>query len=197
MLNKNITLNGTCVNMRTINESHFTDIIRWRNDPEINQYLNQPYELTPELQSKWYNETYLQSSDLLFVMVEKSSGKSFGTLGFNDLDMDKRRAIAGRLLVGEKRYRRSPELLEANLLFYDFLFEVLDLQYVYCHIVTENKSAIAFDTRLGFVPNVETVFPQYCKVRDMSQIEMVNTKGTYYRCREKLVPILKHYFESL
>lgn len=197
MLNKNITLNGTCLNMRSINESHFPDIVRWRNDPGINQYLNQPYELTRELQYKWYYETYLQSSDLLFVMEEKSSGKSFGTLGFNDLDMDKRRAIAGRLLVGETRYRRSPELLEANLLFYDFLFELFELQHVYCHIVTENKKAIGIASRFGFVPNAETVFPQYCKVRDMRLIEMVNTKRTYYSCKEKLVPILKHYFESL
>lgn len=183
--------------MRSLNESDFEKIILWRNDPDNARQLNQPYTLTLELQRKWYYEQYLPSDDILFVFIENSSGKQLGTLGFNDIDYDNRRGIAGRLLIGEKEYRGSPELLEGNLLFYDFLFYILGLKNVYCHIVKGNRKAIVLDTRLGFQLNDGSiVYPQYCYANNMELIEMVNTRQSYEESKENLRPMLEHFINQ-
>jgi len=197
MLEKNIALVGTSVTMRGVNQSDFEKIVQWRNDPEINRYLNQPYELTVELQTQWYNQKYLPSSDLLFVFVENQGGTRIGTLGLNDYDPIKRIGIAGRLLIGEKAYRGSFELLEGNILFHDFLWEVLLLSEVYCHIVKQNRKSISLFTRLGFLPNTgDVVFPDYCHVRDMELVEMVNTRERYEKKKEALEPMIEHFLKQ-
>lgn len=197
MLQKNIRLRGKMVSLRGINETDFGKIVKWRNDPEINRYLNQPFRLTVEMQAKWYYEKYLPSDDILFVFVTNDSNIPIGTLGVNDIDYDLRRAIAGRLLIGEKKYRGSVELLEGNLIFYDFLFYILGLKEVYCHIVRENKKAIALDTRLGFFINKScNVYPDYCCVNNMHLIEMVNTKASYKEHKNKLLPMLEHFISQ-
>jgi RimJ/RimL family protein N-acetyltransferase len=193
MLKKNITLSGMSVLLRGVNETDFERLVAWRNDPEINRYLNQPYALTMDLQARWYHEKYLPSSDLLFVFVEKRTGQRIGTLGLNDFDPDRRRAIAGRLLIGAKQYRGSFELLEGNLLFYDFLFDVLHVLRVYCHIVQGNKKAIALDSRLGFVDSDPAAFPERCQAHGRELIEMVNEKARYEEKKRELRPMLEHF----
>ena len=197
MLYKKISLRGRLVTMKGMDREDFEDIIAWRNDPENTKYLNQPYILTLELQQKCYEEKYLQSDDILFVFVDNCSGKRIGTLGVNDIDYDHRVAIAGRLLIGEREYRGSPELLEGNLVFYDFLFNILGFNDVYCHIVKENKKAFALDKRLGFQENTQTPrYPHYCHVNGMDQVELINTRESFERCKEKLRPMLEHFLKQ-
>jgi [ribosomal protein S5]-alanine N-acetyltransferase len=193
MLRKNIALLGTSVTLRGINESDFERMVAWRNDPEINRYLNQPFVLTMDSQTQWYRQKYLPTGDLLFVFVENRTGTRIGTLGLNDYDPDRRIGISGRLLIGDKRYRGSFEMLEGNLLFYDFLFDVLQLLQVYCHIVPGNTKAIALDTRLGFVPHRDEVFPEHCHAGAVELMEMVNTPDSYARKKQELRPMIEHF----
>ena len=194
MLKKRILLSGHLVTLRGIDERDFKKVVLWRNDPENNRYLNQPFKLTLEKQKRWYYDKYMISNDLLFVFVLNETGEQIGTLGANDIDYDNRKAIAGRLLIGKKQFRGSPELLESNILFYDFLFEILGLKKVYCHIAEGNKKAMALDKRLGFHQNLDRIeYPQYCKVDNMNLIEMVNTKESYNESRQKLLPMLEHF----
>jgi len=191
---KEINLKGKFVNLKSINESDFYKIIEWRNNPEINKYLNQPYKLTMELQYKWYKEKYLNSNDILFIIIETKSKNRIGTIGINDLDYKNQIGIVGRLLIGEKEYRGSKELIEANILFYDYLFYILKLKKLYCHVVIENKKVISFDKKFGFTVTRKTIFPQYRNVNGMKLIEMVNTKEQYEKAKKKIEPII-HYFK--
>jgi RimJ/RimL family protein N-acetyltransferase len=197
MLNKSVALLGTSVVMRGVDRTDFASIIEWRNDPENSRYLNQPYKLTMDLQTQWYTERYLPSDDLLFVFVERCGGNRIGTLGLNDFDPAQRSGIAGRLLIGDKRFRGSFELLEGNILFYDFLFEVLHLERVFCHIVQGNRKAVALDSRLGFHPTEgPPVFPHYCHVHGMELVEMVNTRESYRQSREAMMPMVEHFLQQ-
>ena len=74
---KEINLRSKFVSLRSINESDFARLIEWRNNPEINRYLNQPYKLTMELQYKWYVEKYLKSNDILFIIPIKKTKKYY------------------------------------------------------------------------------------------------------------------------
>ncbi|PKP58945.1 hypothetical protein CVT91_07620 [Candidatus Atribacteria bacterium HGW-Atribacteria-1] len=191
---KEINLKGKFVNLRSINENDFVRLIEWRNNPEINRYLTQPYKLTIELQYKWYKEKYLNSNDILFIIIELKNKKRIGTIGINDVDYKNQIGIAGRLLIGEKEYRGSKELVEANILFYDYLFYKLKLKKLYCHVVIKNKKVISFDKKCGFIPTEQKYFPNYCNVNGVQLIEMVNTKEQYEKAKKKIDPIM-HYFE--
>jgi len=191
---KEINLKGKFVNLRSINESDFARLIEWRNNPEINRYLNQPYKLTMELQYKWHKEKYLKSNDILFIIIETKNKNRIGTIGINDLDYKKRVGIVGRLLIGEENYRASVELIEANVLFYNYLFYELKLKKLYCHVVIKNKKVISFDKKYGFIPTEQKYFPNYCNVNGVKLIEMVNTKEQYEKAKKKIEPII-HYFK--
>jgi RimJ/RimL family protein N-acetyltransferase len=193
---KEINLKGKFVNLRSINESDFARLIEWRNNPEINRYLNQPYKLTIELQYKWYKKKYLNSNDILFIVIELKNKKRIGTIGINDVDYKNHTGIAGRLLIGEKEYRGSKELVETNILFYDYLFYILKLKKLYCHVVIENKKVVSFDKKYGFTANRKTIFPQYCNVDGMKLIEMVNTKEQYEKAKKKIEPIMRYFKTS-
>src|SRR5665648_191297 len=190
---KEINLRGKFVNLRSINESDFVRLIEWRNDPEINRYLNQPYRLTMELQYKWYEEKYLKSNDILFIIIETKNKKRIGTIGINDLNYKRKIGVIGRLLIGEENYKASIELMEANILFYDYLFYEFKLKKLYCHVVIENKKVIIIDKKFGFVPTEKIIFPNYYNVNGMKLIEMVNTKVQYEKAKKKIEPIIQYF----
>lgn len=184
---------GQFVNLKPIDENDFEEIIRWRNDPDNNRYLNQSYRLDLDLQKKWYNESYVKSNDILFIIIAKEGKKKIGTIGINNLDLEKKMGILGRLLIGEIEYRGSKELIEAMVLMYDYIFNDLMVENLYGHCVTENEKVLSFDKKFGFSPTEETVFPQYCHVNSMNLIEMLNTPQNYERVRPNFMKIINHY----
>ena len=188
-----LILKGKFVSLRSMNESDFYKIIEWRNNPEINRYLNQPFKLTMELQYKWYREKYLKSNDILFMIIEIKNKTRIGTIGINDLDYKRKIGIVGRLLIGEEYYRVSKEFIEATILFYDYLFYNLKLKKLYGHVVIENRKVISFDKKYGFTATRKTIFPQYCDVNGMKLIEMVNTKVQYEKAKKKIEPIIQYF----
>lgn len=197
MFKYNYYFEGRLVILREIDATDFETIIAWRNDPDNNRFLNQPYQLTLQLQQEWYSKNYLPSSDILFMFISKKDNKRFGMIGLNDYCQERKIGIAGRLLIGEKTYRSSPEMLEANLLFYDFLFYEIKLKQVFCHIVKQNKKAIALDKRLGFYANQsDAVFPEYLNVNGLEQVEMIMTKQSYENSKAKLIPMLEHFVKE-
>ena len=56
---RNIELTGRFVILKEIQPEFFKYIIEWRNNPELNKFLNQPFKLTMELEKQWYEEKYL------------------------------------------------------------------------------------------------------------------------------------------
>ncbi|MDF2802263.1 MAG: family acetyltransferase [Anaerocolumna sp.] len=186
-------LSGQFIILKPVDESDFDEIIKWRNDPENNRYLNQVYKLDLNLQKKWYYEKYLNSNDILFMIIAKEKNKRIGTIGINDLDLENRIGILGRLLIGEIEYRGSKELIEAMVLMYDYIFYDLMVENLYGHCVIENENVISFDRKFGFKPTVETFFPQYCHVNSMNLIEMLNTPQTYEKVRPNFIKIINYY----
>lgn len=97
---------GKYVRLEEVRPKYFPFIVEWRNNPNNNKFLNQPFVLTLDLQRKWYEEKYLNDSTQgLFVMIDNKDNKLFGTIGWTDYDMDSKECIGGRLLIGEREYR--------------------------------------------------------------------------------------------
>ena len=191
-MERNVRLEGEYVIVEEVAPKHFEKIIEWRNNPENNKFLNQPYKLTMELQQKWY-ENYLQDETQgLFVFIDKLTCRAFGTLGFTDYEKNEKILIEGRALVGELEYRGSKELTEGYLLVNDYLYEKYDISTMYIHVVDDNKKVISLNKRWGYSLNYgEIRFPKELCVNGLIQSEYLRTRETYNFIRTKIKNILE------
>ncbi len=175
---------------------YFAEIIKWRNDPSNNRFLNQPFVLTMELQWKWYKKYLADDTQGLFVLIDKEKNIPFGTLGFTDYNASERTLIQGRALVGVDLYRASPELTEGYLLVNDYLYENFSIEMMYIHVVNENKKVISLNKRWGYSLNSSKIkFPKELSVNGLSQKEYLRSKEAYIHAREKITGILNCYKE--
>ncbi|WP_294149070.1 GNAT family N-acetyltransferase [uncultured Selenomonas sp.] len=191
-------LEGRGVVMEEIQPKYFEPVIRWRNDTALNHFLNQPERLTMEKEEAWY-ERYLEDSTQGFlIMVDKKDGTPFGTLGWTDMDPERRQCISGRLLLGNSTYRNSGQLLESFFLHSDYLYQFVDRMYA--HIGVKNRKALHINRLLGFHPNeAEIQYPAELFVKGdhaRPQIEYVRTVQEYERKKEKFAGILDVLYEE-
>jgi len=181
---RSIRIEGKYVIVEEVQPKHFEKIIEWRNNPEFNKYLNQPYKLTMELQKKWYERYLNDPSQGLFVVIDKKTNKPFATMGYTDYDSKEKALISGRLLVGEIEYRGSVEWQEATQIVFDYYYRILGVKIIYAHIVRENIASIKWHEKHGFSLNITKVqYPLELQVNGMVQSEYIRL-GTEYELTE-------------
>ena len=183
-----LCLNGQIVNLEEVTESYFHYIIAWRNDPVNNQYLNQPFHLNMEKQRAWYEHYMADDTQGLLVVVDKEDNTPFATMGWTDYDVERHRCITGRLLVGDRRYRGSAHFAEATLLFADYVYDTLDVDVCYAHIVRENAASLRYHEKYGFHQNEGGMqFPEERIVNGMEQVEYLRRRADWCSVREAAV----------
>ncbi len=177
---RNLRLDGKHVYLEEVQPKYFSYIIEWRNNPENNRFLNQPFKLTMELQTKWYEEKYLNDfSQGLFVMVDNTNDVPFGTIGWTDYDPIEHVCISGRLLVGNLLYRGSLQWKEAARLVNNYLYDVLKIKTMYAHVVKENIASNKWHNKWGYVLHEKFRFPNEKVVNGMEQVEYFRTDFMY------------------
>lgn len=177
---------GHKVMLKELSPEFFSHVVAWRNDKELNKFLNQPQELTLEAEADWYQKRYLQDDTQgLMIFIDKENGRPFATLGWTDMDRDKRRCILGRLLLGNTEYRNHAGFLEGFFLLSDYLYQSVDMMHI--HVVKENRKAIRLNKMLGFVENHgEVQYPHELFVNNLHQQEYYRTKEMYQKVRKSL-----------
>lgn len=177
MLERKVVLEGKYVIVEEVQPKYFEKIIEWRNNPEFNKFLNQPYTLTMELQQKWYEKYQKDFTQGLFVVVDKKTGKPFATIGYTDFNKTNRVLISGRLLVGEVEYRGSQEWKDATRVVLDYFYNVLEVEIIYAHVVKENIASKRWHEKSGYVENIgQPKYPDELVVNGMHQVEFYRKK---------------------
>lgn len=146
-----LCLEGKYAVLDEIAPKYFSYVIEWRNNPELNKFLNQPFVLTEELERKWYEDVYLKDDTGFMIMIDKASGTPFGTLGWANLDLEKRRCTGERLILGNQNFRVSAAFWESGIILNDYLFQYVDIKYG--HVVIGNTSAVRYGNMYGGVEN--------------------------------------------
>lgn len=182
-----LRLEGRGVVLEEIRPEFFEPVIRWRNDPELNKFLNQPELLTMEKETAWYENRYLPDDTQGFlIMVDKKTGTPFGTNGWTDMDLEKRQCISGRLLLGNPAYRNTGQLLESFFLQGDYVYQFVDR--IYAHIGKKNRRALHINKLLGLHPNKGTIqYPEELFVQgdhSQPQIEYMRTREEYEKIKK-------------
>lgn len=189
-MNRVPDLIGHKVVLKELSPNYFADVVRWRNDKELNKFLNQPQELTLETEADWYNDCYLRDDTQgLMIFVDRENSIPFATLGWTDMDREKRRCILGRLLLGNPAYRNHAGFLEGFFLLSDYLYQFVNMMHI--HVVKDNRKAIRLNKLLGFTENLgEIQYPHELFVNDLHQRE-------YYRTIEMYKKVRKNLYEDL
>lgn len=183
-----IRLDGHTVYLTEVEEQYFPYIIAWRNDPENNRYLNQPFLLDMEKQRIWYQHYCEDPTQGFLIVVDKQNDTPFATMGWTDHVPEERLCITGRLLVGERRYRGSRLFAEATLLFADYMYGAFGADTCYAHIVCDNIASIRYHEKYGFHRNDGSVrFPDELIVNGMRQWEYVRSEEEWLSIRESVV----------
>lgn len=188
-MERNLVIEGKYVRLEEVCPKYFPKVIEWRNNPENNRFLNQPFKLTMELQQKWYEEKYLNDlTQGLFIIIDKENSVAFATMGYTNYDLNEKICITGRLLVGEHEYKGSKKWEEGIFLFNDYIYNRLKVNIMYAHVVVENIASIKWHLKWGYTKNCKQIrFANELEVNGMKQSEYYRTKNDYNKNLKKKI----------
>lgn len=187
---KSLKLVGKSVVLEEIEPKFFPYVIKWRNDKELNRYLNHIIDLTLEDEEKWYQEKYLTDLTQGFlVIIDKETEIPIGTQGWTDYDRNRRQCIEGRLLLADSRFSNSFAFMESFFLMDDYLYQFVDTMYT--HVVKENNASIKLNSILGYEEHNPFEYPSEQFINGMEMQEFYRTKEMYLHKKKFLMDELK------
>ena len=170
-------LEGKYVNLRSVNESDAEFTLAIRKDPALTQYLPK-LDITLDQQINWIRKQRTKEGDYYFI-IENKEGKSIGVIGVYDVNGNM--AETGRIAVRGSAF----ESIEAQLLSFDFAFDVLHLDYTVNYVIAENFHALRFSQMFGSVSS-----EPYVDKDGNNRIDGTITKEAFLKSRSKLVKYL-------
>ena len=145
----NIILKEKNIFLRPLTKKDSRLIVKWRNNPEIQRWFFSSEQFTLENQVRWYEEYKRKEDARCFIICEKR-GKPIGTVSLYDIDLKKKSAQFGRLLIGEAQYRGRGYAKQATKAIIRYAFCKLKLKRVFLEIFKDNIKAISIYRKCGF-----------------------------------------------
>lgn len=118
---------------------------KWKNDPEIFQYLGGGYHpVSIDEQKKWMDDLIVQSSsNKRFMIHPKESKKPIGMIGLYNINWFHRTAEIG-IYIGEKEWHRKGMAQKAYDELEYYATDFLNLRKLKAFTVKDNKQAVNF-----------------------------------------------------
>ena len=154
-------IEGERVVLRPITDADTDDIVRWRNDPEVWRYFLFREPFTPELHRAWLRDRVATGRVIQYIITERESGRSVGSVYFRDVDRKNESAEYG-IFIGERDARGRGIGTETARLFTDFGLNVLGLHRISLKVLGGNEIAQRSYEKAGF--RTEGVFRDYVKL---------------------------------
>ncbi len=134
-------LEGKYVTLRSVEESDAEFVLSVRNDPRISKYLP-PLNVTVEQQRQWIAKQRADKDSYYFLWLS-SNGTPIGTISLYNIDGN--HSEMGRVCsIGEPAAN-----VEAFVLFLDFVFDTIKLDYTTGWVYEQNKAVIALNNAFG------------------------------------------------
>ena len=143
-------IEGERVQLRRMGPQDAADVVRLRSDPDVQAQLFSERPPTVAEHLRWLADVDARGDRHEFMIVERTSGRSVGTIGLSRIDPTHRRAEYG-VLIGEPGARGKGLASEASRLLLDHAFRTLGLGRVYLHVFSDNEAAVRLYERVGFL----------------------------------------------
>jgi RimJ/RimL family protein N-acetyltransferase len=122
-------------------------IYKWRTS-NVAQYLNQPKDYSIESQREWIRNR--PKTEINYIIHRKDTFEQVGMVGIVDVDWNNLVSSVGRLLLDEQYVERStPYGVEALLLTYDYVFNIMGFRKISGVILGKNKKVFGLQKFLG------------------------------------------------
>lgn len=148
-------IEGNKVILREITMDDTENIIRWRNNPKVKKNFCIQSDFTIESHTKWYNTMILTGKVKQFIIIDKESNLSVGSVYLRDIDHINKKAEYG-IFIGEDSCRGKGLGSDAANLIIEFGFNTLKLHKIFLRVFSDNKIAINSYEKAGF--KIEGVF---------------------------------------
>jgi UDP-4-amino-4,6-dideoxy-N-acetyl-beta-L-altrosamine N-acetyltransferase len=156
-------IEGERVLLRRMSREDAADVVRMRAEPEVQTQLFSARPPTMAEHLRWLADVEARGDRHDFMIVERASGRSIGTIGLSHIDRVNGRAEYG-VLIGEPGARGKGLAAEASRLLLAYAFGTLKLRRVYLHVFARNADALRLYRRVGFQP--EGVLRQHVRKGD-------------------------------
>lgn len=154
-------INGERLSLRPITDADTPDIVRWRNDPAVRRCFLFRDPFTPEMHRAWLKNKVETGKVIQYIIVERESGQSVGSVYFRDVDEKNESAEYG-IFIGETWARRRGLGTETAKLFTAFGLNVLRLHRISLKVLGSNEVARRSYEKAGF--QTEGVFRDFVKL---------------------------------
>lgn len=148
-MHKNI-IDGKKIYFRKMEEEDTSDIIRWRNNPRVqNRFIYQEL-FTPNGHKKWIENMVNEGKVVQFIIYEKETNRKIGSTYLRDIDRSHNKAEYG-IFIGEDDAVGKGYGSEAAKMMIRYGFHILKLHKIFLRVFEENVAAIKSYEKAGFV----------------------------------------------
>lgn len=138
------------INLREIHEDDLVMIMNWRMLPKVTKYMYTDPDLSIEKQLDWYNSILQNKKREKYWIIQLESGVDVGLISINNIDyVNKQASWAYYLGEIEARGQGLARILECNI--YDYVFDQLNLNKLWCEIFEFNETVINIHKKFGAI----------------------------------------------
>lgn len=167
------------VTLRPLTHDKIEMVRQWRNDPKIQQYMEYREEITPEMQEKWFQKISTSGRDFYFII--EVEGKEIGLINVKDVDFNKKEGEPG-IFIWDDIYIETDVPMRASFCFLYFVWEILKLEKLIAHVLSDNPRAIRMNKGLGY---------SICDDQDCIYNQKYTLfRESFYRKNEKIIKYL-------
>lgn len=156
----NLVLTNYGVTLRRLTHDKIEMLRQWRNDPKIQQHMFYRQEITPEMQERWFANLDQQTNFYFIIEYEE---KEIGLINVKNVDYEKKNGESGVFIYDDK-YLNTDVAYRAHLVMFDYMYEVLKLDYTYSQMRCDNSRALRFAQFLGGEIVEEKESTVYCEL---------------------------------
>lgn len=141
------------ISVRKILDNDLELILKWRTDPDITKYMETDFEGTLATQKEWYRQ--IQKDNSKKYCVIDINDIPAGVLCLTDIDYDAKTCEWG-YYVGEKSLRSFAAAISIECSLYDYVFEKMGFQKIFCECLGFNTGVIKLHEYCGnHIDNIE------------------------------------------
>lgn len=145
-----LVLTGEKVRLRLLRAEDLPMTLAWRNRDDIRRWFVHSEIITREQHLDWWQEYQHRDNDFVFIIEDKQTNKPVGQISLYNIDLKKKQAEYGRLMIGDCQARGKGLAREATQLLIKWAFQHLRLKRIYLQVFRDNESAVQLYRSFGF-----------------------------------------------
>ena len=137
--------------LRPIKKTDIDKTIIWRNNLDIIKMAQLVrFPKTHEIEENWFDKILHDTSNrnIYFGIDEIQSKEFIGIIQITEIDYISGTGIWG-FIIGDENKRGKGYSVEAPVLFFDYLFNVINLRKIYGYPIVFNKATLGMHQKIG------------------------------------------------